>query len=127
MTTKFPTHALTLGQVLKATGVSTTTMDHWRRGTPTKSALPVIKQGHNVFVDRDVLTAWASEHGVKLVKSEIKSLTKLAAPAPDKSTSVPVKSSKPVAKTLVNAPKKITGAVIAASTKRTKAASAVAH
>ena len=85
---------VTIRQVVSAAGVSTTTLDNWRRGTPTKTALPTIKHGHFVYVPVAGLKAWAKAHSVKLdVKQLVPTKLPEAKPATTAAAKAPAKKS----------------------------------
>jgi len=83
----------TLRQVMAAANVSSTTLDNWRSGTPTKKALPTVKVGHFVYIPAGELKEWAKTHGIKLDRTKLGKSQPLPEPV-----AKPAKDTKPARK-----------------------------
>ena len=57
---------LTTKQVCELLNVTPMTVHQYRKGTPTKDALPFEKDGRHVFFDQKQVRAWAKVNGVSI-------------------------------------------------------------
>lgn len=68
---------LTTRQVCEMLGVTHMTVWQYRRGTPTKSALPHSMEGRNVYFESKEIAAWAKKNSVAIATP----IKKLQSPA----------------------------------------------
>lgn len=59
---------LTTKDLTRAFGVTPMTITNWRKGTPTRTALPAIIKGRNVVYSAAQVEKWAQRNEVLLVE-----------------------------------------------------------